>query len=187
MHTRHVLLIDLGNWRCAASSLTLAIWRLCYSHMAATGSEAPDIFAQVSNLLGGRKVLRRLAADPQPAQLLGAIRVGLPAAALESFVVRTTLDTEWVTSLLGMSPRTWARRKAQAQQLTPVESDRLYRLAHAVARAADVLGSRDKGVRWLRKPNRALGGEVPMDLLDTEIGEGQVLAVLDRIEHGVFG
>jgi putative toxin-antitoxin system antitoxin component (TIGR02293 family) len=155
--------------------------------MTAAAYEGPDIFAQVSSLLGGRKVLRRLAADPQPAQLAGAIRAGLPAAALETFVVQTELDTEWVTSLLGMSPRTWARRKAQAQQLTPVESDRLYRLAHAVARASDVFGSRDKGVRWLRKPNRALGGEAPFDLLDTEIGEEQVVAVLDRIEHGVFG
>jgi putative toxin-antitoxin system antitoxin component (TIGR02293 family) len=155
--------------------------------MATSASGAHDILAQVSRLLGGRKILRRLAAEPQPAQLAGAIRAGLPAAALESFVLRTEFDTEWVTALLGMSPRTWARRKAQAQQLTPVESDRLYRLAHAVARATDVLGSRDKGVRWLRKPNRALGGEAPFNLLDTEIGEEQVLAVLDRIEHGVFG
>jgi putative toxin-antitoxin system antitoxin component (TIGR02293 family) len=155
--------------------------------MATTASGAPDILAQVSNLLGGGRVLKRLAANPQPAQFAGAIRAGLPAAALETFVVRTELDAEGVTALLGMSPRTWARRKAQAQQLTPVESDRLYRLAHAVARATDALGSRDKAVRWLRKPNRALGGEAPFNLLDTEIGEEQVLAVLDRIEHGVFG
>lgn len=155
--------------------------------MATTAPGAPDILAQVSSLLGGRKVLKRLATDPEATRFAGAIRAGLPAAALESFVTRTELDAEGVTALLGMSPRTWARRKTQVQQLTPVESDRLYRLAHVVARATDALGSRDKGVRWLRKPNRSLGGEAPFDLLDTEIGEEQVLAVLDRIEHGVFG
>jgi putative toxin-antitoxin system antitoxin component (TIGR02293 family) len=153
----------------------------------ASAAEAHDVLHDVSELLGGRKVLKRLGSHPEPARFAGAIRAGLPAAAVETFVAQTDLDPEGVTALLGMSPRTWARRKAQAQRLTPVESDRLFRLARAVARAADVLGTRDKGVRWLGKPNRALGGEVPLGVLDTEIGEEQVLAVLERIEYGVFG
>lgn len=86
-----------------------------------------------------------------------------------------------------MSRRTWARRKRQGAALTPVESDRLYRLVRTVARATEVLGSRDKGLRWMRKPNRALGGDTPLGLLDTEVGGRQVEDLLDRIDHGVFG
>lgn len=158
-----------------------------FCHMARSTSSAPDVLSQVTSLLGGRKVLVRIGSKPGPAELAGVIREGLPAAALESFVDRTELDVVGVTAVIGMSARTWARRKAQAHKLTPVESDRLYRLAHVVARASEVLGARDKAVRWLRKPNRALGGAAPFDLLDTEIGEDQVVTVLERIEHGVFG
>ncbi|WP_220476902.1 antitoxin Xre/MbcA/ParS toxin-binding domain-containing protein [Massilia cavernae] len=38
---------------------------------------------------------------------------------------------------------------------------------------------------WLRQNNRSLGGEVPLSLLDTEVGYELVLDTLGRIEHGV--
>ena len=84
-----------------------------------------------------------------------------------------------------MAARTLARRKV-SQTLRPDESDRLYRVARVAARAADVLGSSEKAERWLKKPNPALGDEVPLRILDTDIGAQQVEAVLGRIEHGVF-
>lgn len=40
--------------------------------------------------------------------------------------------------------------------------------------------------RWLRKPNRALGGRTPLSLLDTAPGAELVSDVLVRIEHGSF-
>ena len=47
-------------------------------------------------------------------------------------------------------------------------------------------GSIDKARVWLKSPNRALGGEVPLDLLDTEIGAHQVEDVLLRLNYGIF-
>jgi putative toxin-antitoxin system antitoxin component (TIGR02293 family) len=49
-----------------------------------------------------------------------------------------------------------------------------------------VLGSTDKAARWLHTENRALGGQTPLALLDTDLGTRQVEEVLGRIEHGVF-
>jgi putative toxin-antitoxin system antitoxin component (TIGR02293 family) len=49
-----------------------------------------------------------------------------------------------------------------------------------------VLGDADKARRWLKAPNRALGGEVPFDLLDTDIGAHQIEDVLMRLNHGIF-
>ena len=65
------------------------------------------------------------------------------------------------------------------------ESDHLLRLTRIIARAVDVHGDRDKASRWLRQPNGALGGAVPLELLDTDAGGQQVEQVLGRIEHGV--
>jgi putative toxin-antitoxin system antitoxin component (TIGR02293 family) len=70
--------------------------------------------------------------------------------------------------------------------MTEVESDRLYRLARTIARMEEILGSREKAEVWLREPNRVLGMQTPLDLLDTDEGAKRVEDVLIRIEHGVF-
>jgi putative toxin-antitoxin system antitoxin component (TIGR02293 family) len=55
--------------------------------------------------------------------------------------------------------------------------------AHAVA----VFGDERTAADWLRRPNRALSGEMPLLLLDTEVGTAQVDEVLGRIEYGLVG
>jgi hypothetical protein len=72
------------------------------------------------------------------------------------------------------------------RRLTPLQSDVVFRTANALAKAIDVLGDKKKAVHWLENPNRALGGEVPIRLLDTSAGTREVEALLDRIEHGVY-
>jgi putative toxin-antitoxin system antitoxin component (TIGR02293 family) len=39
---------------------------------------------------------------------------------------------------------------------------------------------------WFNRPNRALGGEKPLDLLDTNAGVEQVVDLLNRIDYGVY-
>jgi putative toxin-antitoxin system antitoxin component (TIGR02293 family) len=65
-----------------------------------------------------------------------------------------------------------------------VESDRLYRLARIVALAKQFLGENEIAIRWLKTPNRALGGKLPLDLIDTEPGARSVENVLGRIAYG---
>lgn len=113
------------------------------------------------------------------------IRSGLPYSALESLTTQLQLSRDELSHILSVPPRTLTRRK-QEDRLNLVESDRLLRLAHVAARAVDVLGDVSKASQWLKFPNRALGGETPLSLLDTEIGSRQVEAVLGRIEHGVY-
>jgi putative toxin-antitoxin system antitoxin component (TIGR02293 family) len=48
-----------------------------------------------------------------------------------------------------------------------------------------VFGSKTKARAWLQAPSRALRGEVPLSLLDTDIGTQSVEDELVRIEHGV--
>jgi uncharacterized protein (DUF2384 family) len=40
--------------------------------------------------------------------------------------------------------------------------------------------------QWLFLPNRALAAEVPLQLLDTDIGARQLEEVLRRLSYGVF-
>jgi putative toxin-antitoxin system antitoxin component (TIGR02293 family) len=60
------------------------------------------------------------------------------------------------------------------------------RVARVTVRAEEALGDRAKAERWMRAPNRALGGARPLDLLESDGGMREVERVLGRIEHGVF-
>ncbi len=53
------------------------------------------------------------------------------------------------------------------------------------ARAIDALGSAEKADRWMRKPDRALAGQRPIDLLGSEEGTRVVDDALGRLRHGV--
>jgi putative toxin-antitoxin system antitoxin component (TIGR02293 family) len=118
--------------------------------------------------------------------LMPVIRRGLPSASLESVSKRMDLSAIATIESLGLAKRTIARRLQERQALTSEESERVVRLARVLAQATNNLGSVEKARRWLQKPNRALGGEVPIRMLDTDIGANAVLEELGRIDYGVF-
>jgi putative toxin-antitoxin system antitoxin component (TIGR02293 family) len=133
--------------------------------------------------LGGAKVLRGRVKSP--IELIPLIRAGLDYAAFEA-VARTVDGTaEELAKSVGVARRTLDRRRT-ARKLDRDTSERLVRLASVAVRAHEVLGDAASMRRWLRSPNRALAGQTPISLLDTEQGAQVVLDVLGRLEHGVF-
>lgn len=135
------------------------------------------------NALGGRKVLKRRIASLD--DLRRTVKEGLPYASFEALSARLGLDRDEAANALHLPHRTIARRKKQ-QKLRADESDRVLRLARISAQAAETFGSETKAAEWLRRPNRALGNLVPLELLDTDIGVHQVEEILGRIEHGLI-
>lgn len=63
------------------------------------------------------------------------------------------------------------------------DSDLSYRVARAQAHAVSVFGETDYAVQWLKQPNKALGGAVPLNLLATVEGVEAVRVDLSAIEH----
>lgn len=114
------------------------------------------------------------------------IRKGLPYQSLERVSKRLEISLLAMVESLGLAKRTVARRVQDKRPLSPTESERIVRLARVFSEARQVLGSDDKARRWMFKANRALGGEIPLRLLDTDIGTNIVFDELGRIEHGVF-
>lgn len=132
--------------------------------------------------LGGQRGLRRKITSVD--DLREQSRMGLPYAALEAVMARYGVTRDEASAALNLPLRTIARRKHG--RLRADESDRLVRLARIAAQATQVLGSHDKAARWLHQPNRALGNQAPLSLLDNDIGARQVEEVLGRIEYGVY-
>jgi putative toxin-antitoxin system antitoxin component (TIGR02293 family) len=141
---------------------------------------------QIARKLGGRRVLRQTITSDL--ELAEAVRAGLPSGALDhvfdelSGFLQTQRD---VYDLVG-SARTLQRKRSRNTSLSAGESDRLARFARFLVRAEEAIGDRTKALRWLIRPNRALGGEQPLKLLDSDAGAVAVERVLGRIEHGVY-
>lgn len=138
----------------------------------------------VTRLLGGTRTFPKKPKSDR--DFINILRAGLPVRAVACAAKSLSLSEDQTFSWLKISKRTAARRKANKERLREVESERLLRLARVAAAANEVLGNHDKAVRWLLKPNRALGGDEPILMLDTDVGFQNVMDVLMRVEHGVF-
>jgi putative toxin-antitoxin system antitoxin component (TIGR02293 family) len=160
------------------------------------------------SILGGRKVLpklrRRREADrgrskrgaarsdepgyrlePGEVSWVDVIRTGLPSESLERTAEALELSVNDLSRRLRLPPRTVYRRVQKRERLTQEESERSVRVARSLARAQQILGD-EEGRRWLLDASRALGGQVPLTLLDTADGFTAVMDELGRLEHGVI-
>jgi hypothetical protein len=55
-----------------------------------------------------------------------------------------------------------------------------------IAKATEVIGSRDEAMRWLGTPVRALNFATPISILGTKDGVGRVNDVLGQMEYGIW-
>jgi putative toxin-antitoxin system antitoxin component (TIGR02293 family) len=134
--------------------------------------------------LGGKAAI---AAEPATtSEWVARIRSGLPAASALAFKKALGLTNGELASVLGVSLRTVARLDPAKSHLDAVSGDRLVRSARLYAIAAEVLEDEAAAARWLKSPQRGLGGAVPLELAQTDVGSRAVEALLGRMEHGVY-
>jgi putative toxin-antitoxin system antitoxin component (TIGR02293 family) len=138
----------------------------------------------IAEALGGRKVLGRPVRNA--GELAGFVRGGIPAVAIPALAANLKVSNSDLSRTLGIPQRTLSRRISRAAALTPAESDRTVRAARVYTRAVEMIGDREKAVAWLATPNRALGGETPLERLDTDLGARLVEDILGRIAYGVY-
>lgn len=137
----------------------------------------------IHEILGGYKVLHD--SPKASADAIEMLRLGLPVEAVEAVRLRLDMSKEEISRHVGISRRTLFRLH-ERDRLKPDESNRLFRLASITAKAEKVFSNQEKAHLWLRRANRALQGQAPIDLLDTDVGTCEVEDVLDRIAFGVY-
>ena len=138
----------------------------------------------IANILGGRKVLGRDV--KKPADLAQLVRGGLPAGSVTALAAKLSLANAELSRKLGIPQRTLTRRLSRQGRLTAAESDRAARLARVYANAVEMIGGDERAIQWLLTRNRALEGQRPFDLLDTDVGAREVEDLLGRIAYGVY-
>jgi putative toxin-antitoxin system antitoxin component (TIGR02293 family) len=139
---------------------------------------------ELSEILGGARVIPREPATPY--EWVRQVESGLPAASAFAFKQALELTNEELAALLGVSSRTLARWQPGKSRLDAVSGDRLLRSARLLSIAAEVLEDSRAAARWLKSPQRALAGAIPLQLAHTDVGARAVEALLGRMEHGVY-
>lgn len=164
-------------------------------NMAESARQGRVVLPQtVLELLGGKGVVAT--GDGVPGKVLVGVAERarkLPARGTAALRLRFTavehlgraLDESpaRLMQLLQVNERTAHRRREQ-KILTADESDRLTRIARVFLRAREAFGDAARAREWLKRSNRALVGERPLELLGSDAGTELVVAELGRIEFG---
>jgi putative toxin-antitoxin system antitoxin component (TIGR02293 family) len=117
--------------------------------------------------------------------MIRRIQKGLPFSDLKALQDSIDMPFEQLAAKLAISRSTLQRRKANGR-LSPDESDKVIRFARLLEHATDVFGDIDKARAWLKHPQYGLGGAVPLEYAETEIGAREVDNLLGRIDYGVY-
>ena len=130
-----------------------------------------------------RKPLHAKAKHPH--ELIRRIQKGLRFSELQALQDKIDMPLEQLAGKLSISRSTLQRRKT-AGRLSSDESGKVMRFSQLLEHATKVFGNVDRARGWLKHPQRGLGGAIPLDYAETEIGAREVDRLLGRIDYGVY-
>lgn len=135
----------------------------------------------IVRVLGGKdKLLIEIEKKSEMDQL---IRDGIPSEAWRHFQEKMKLSNTELNFFIGVKR---LPKKNAVARLSPIESDRLFRLARLYAITVKVLDDESSAAEWLKRPQWGLGGITPLEMAITEIGAKEVENLLGRIEFSVL-
>jgi putative toxin-antitoxin system antitoxin component (TIGR02293 family) len=146
------------------------------------GKERSVVREQPTHKYGASTLLSR---QVGPAKMIEHISKGLPFGELEHLRSEIDEPLELLARRLSISRSTLQRRKAD-RRLSPQESDRVMRLWRLFRQATSLFGNAVKARAWLKHPQFGLGGAVPLDYAQTELGAREVENLLGRIKFSVY-
>ncbi len=137
--------------------------------------------ATLINAVGGETVVQKKVSSGL--DIVHLVRHGLPVSVVDELMKTFGLERDEVDRII--IPRKTLSHRRRLQNLTPQQSERVFRVARVLSFAVDTFGSTVKAMTWLRRPTRPLEGEAPLFLLDTEEGAQLVEVLLGQIGHGI--
>jgi putative toxin-antitoxin system antitoxin component (TIGR02293 family) len=118
--------------------------------------------------------------------LIKTLEVGLPVKELNDLQTSFDVSTDRLAPMLGLSKATIHRQKRAGSRLNPAVSDRVVRFARLLGKAIQVFGEIEDAKQWLNSPQFGLGGAIPLEFAQSEVGAREVENLLGRIEYGVY-
>jgi len=113
------------------------------------------------------------------------LKSGLTGRAIEAFSKHSGLTQVELSKILNLSERT-LQRKGEKEPISFVTSDKLIELVRLFHKGIGVFNRQEAFLEWLHRNNRALNGEKPLLLIESNLGIELVIDELERIEHGII-
>ncbi len=136
--------------------------------------------AAVEKILGGKKTLNK-----RIQSRMDFINLRLTKDALMHLAKAMDLPLHQLAKFLPVTLRTVQRYKSQ-DRFNRAVSEHILLIAEVVAKGIRLFEDRDNFLKWLNHPCKALGNQIPINLLDSKVGLDIVSDELGRIGHGVF-
>lgn len=113
------------------------------------------------------------------------IRGGLKSKSVDSFIEHSSLTKKQVSRMIHISERT-LQRNSPDKLIDTSTSERLIELTRLFHKGISVFNNKEKFITWLNRPNKSLDNQLPIELIETNLGIDLVIDELLKIEHGVF-
>jgi putative toxin-antitoxin system antitoxin component (TIGR02293 family) len=110
---------------------------------------------------------------------------GVSKRMLEEFKEKAELDYDTLSRGLDISRATLLGIKGKTK-FNAVLSEKIVGLADIYAYGYEVFGEKERFNTWMFRPNKAIGGVLPFDLVKNQFGREEVRNLIGRIEHGVY-
>lgn len=116
---------------------------------------------------------------------MNIVREGISKKDLE--LLKNKADLDYTTLAKGLSvTRATLINKKREQKFGSVLSEKILGLADIYSYGFEVFGDEDRFNQWMAKPNQAIGGQVPYDLIDNQYGREEIKNLIGRIAYGVY-
>lgn len=116
---------------------------------------------------------------------IGLIREGISKVDFEGFKQKAGLDYDQLAATLAVARATLINKKG-TEKFNQTLSEKIVSLADIYSYGYEVFEDIDRFNEWVFRPNRALGGAPPFDLLDNQYGREEVKDLIGRIDYGVY-
>lgn len=120
-----------------------------------------------------------------PLEKWGIVRAGVDKIDLEHLKIAAKLDYDTLAKALSVTRATLINKK-QGEKFNAAVSDRIVGLADIYSYGYEVFEDTDRFNQWMFRPNQALGGQAPYELLDNQFGREEVRNMIGRIDYGVY-
>jgi len=120
-----------------------------------------------------------------PLEKMEKLRSGLNKQDLEKLKSRAGLDYDKLSKALSVTRATLINKKG-VQKFSASLSERMIGLADIYSYGYDVFEDESKFNQWMFRPNQALGGKSPYDVIDNQFGREEVKNIIGRIDYGVY-
>ncbi len=131
------------------------------------------------------EISKKPEADMLPFEKMQMAKNGLSKKDLEALKQKASLDYDELAQMLSVTRATLINKKGE-EKFSVVLSERIIAIADIYSYGVEVFGEIGLVQQWMFQSNRALGGETPFSIIDTQFGREELRNLIGRIAYGVY-